>query len=131
MDYKTHNETSVQSNGTGLVGYITTTYQELVEAFGMPSDNYDDYKSDAEWEVEFADGTVATIYNWKNGKNYCGEDGTHKTKITEWNVGGNSKEASRLVLRVLGNKKAKKTNETVIITKNAVIYNKQTNNYSK
>jgi hypothetical protein len=51
-------------------------------------DGFDDYKSDAEWIVQFEDGLVATIYNYKNGMNYCGSEGTPTHRITDWNIGG-------------------------------------------
>jgi major membrane immunogen (membrane-anchored lipoprotein) len=104
MKFKTHNDKNIQSGGTSGQGRITTTYAQLVETFGKPSDNFDDNKSDAEWEVEFEDGTIVTIYNWKNGKNYCGPSGTPKTKITDWNIGGNSQESVRLVSKALSKK---------------------------
>ena len=65
-------------------------YSKLKKVFGEPGPS-DGYKSDAEWEIEFEDGQVATIYNWKNGKNYKGYNGTPKTKITNWHIGGKSK----------------------------------------
>jgi hypothetical protein len=74
--------------GGSLLGYLTATYADLVRVFGKPSKNFDDYKSDAEWQIAFDDGTRGYIYNYKNGKNYLGKDGTPKTQITEWNVGG-------------------------------------------
>jgi hypothetical protein len=77
------------ANMTSLQGYINTSYADLVACFG-PSDpnSIDDYKSDAGWTITFADGVVATIYNWKDGPNYCGEDGTPVEFITEWHIGG-------------------------------------------
>ena len=48
----------------------------------------DEYKTDVNWGLEFEDGTIATIYNWKNGKNYCGERGLPVEDITEWHIGG-------------------------------------------
>ena len=87
--FETHNETEVRVAGTCLQGYINATYQELIDVFGKPTKS-DGYKVDAEWLIEFEDGTVATVYNWKNGPNYCGAEGTPVEYITEWNVGGNS-----------------------------------------
>lgn len=81
------------ANGTCLQGYLGADYTDLVACFGEPDGNYDDYKSDANWDITFADGTVACIYNWKNGMNYCGQDGTDVLYITEWNVGGQNKDA--------------------------------------
>lgn len=79
-------------NGTCLQGYINATYADLRKVFGKPEDG-DGYKVDAEWLVQFSDGVVATIYNYKDGKNYNGKSGTPKTKITEWHVGGRSARA--------------------------------------
>ena len=61
--------------GTSLQGYIKASYEQLLKAFGPPNPNLcDNYKTDVEWAFEFADGTVATLYNWKNGKNYLGDE---------------------------------------------------------
>jgi hypothetical protein len=86
------NTPSIDVNMTHLQGYINCSYDDLVEAFGYPlEERFDDYKSDAEWQIEFDDGTVATIYNYKNGKNYLGDQGYNVCDITQWHVGGRSK----------------------------------------
>lgn len=99
-DVITHNEKSVNTGGTSLLGYVTADYADLKKAFGKPLDG-DGYKVDAEWELEFPDGKVATIYNWKDGKAYCGSSGTPKTKITDWHVGGNEVEVVNRVKAIL------------------------------
>jgi hypothetical protein len=48
----------------------------------------DGYKTDAEWEIKFEDGSIATIYNWKDGKNYCGHSGLKTVNIRDWHIGG-------------------------------------------
>jgi hypothetical protein len=94
MKYQTHNETEVDTNMSHLQGYITADYEELVDAFGSPMRyGFDDYKVDAEWHIAFEDGTVASIYNWKNGRNYMGTQGMDVQDIRHWNVGGYSKIA--------------------------------------
>jgi len=88
--------------GTSLQGYIKASYEQLLNAFGPPhEDMSDNYKTDVEWAFEFADGTVATLYNWKNGKNYNGDDGLELNHIYEWNVGGNSEKAVSKLLEKL------------------------------
>lgn len=82
---------------SSLCGYVTAPYSKLVEVFGNPTSNGDQYKTDVEWILAFNDGTVATIYNWKNGPNYCGDHGMPVEKMTEWHVGGFSDRALRLV----------------------------------
>lgn len=91
MKFKTHNETDVQVVGTHLQGYIYCGYDRLVEVFGEPTGG-DGYKVDAEWDIEFEDGKVATIYNYKDGVNYLGEDGEEVETIREWHIGGLTKE---------------------------------------
>ena len=100
MTFKTHNDTDININGTCLQGEVQATYAELCDLFGSHHDG-DGYKADAEWYVQFSDGTVATIYNWKNGKNYCGADGQEVVDITDWNVGGNRYDAATLVEEAL------------------------------
>lgn len=92
-------EATENIHGTSLQGYIKASYEQLLEAFGPPNSKLcDNYKTDVEWAFEFADGTVATLYNWKNGKNYCGDEGLELNDIYEWNVGGRSENAvSRLL----------------------------------
>lgn len=93
LQYVTHNNADLHISGTCLQGEIRATYKELVALFGEPMEG-DGYKVDAEWIARFGDGTVATVYNWKDGINYCGEkDGTPTKEITEWHVGGLSHKA--------------------------------------
>lgn len=91
MKYLTHNQKKINVGGTCLVGEIVVSYKILKRVFGQPTGS-DGYKSDAEWEIEFEDGEVATIYNYKDGKNYNGRSGLPKTKITNWHIGGKDKE---------------------------------------
>ena len=73
---------------SGLIGYLKTTFENLVKAFGEPDDFFDDYKSDASWHVTSSDGTMIDIYNYKDGTNYLGEEGLDVTEITNWHLGG-------------------------------------------
>ena len=96
------NKPTIDVNGTHLQGYINCSYDDLTSVLGYPLESgFDDYKSDAEWDIQFDDGTVATIYNWKNGKNYCGEHGLNLCDMTQWNVGGRSKQALEKVMELL------------------------------
>jgi hypothetical protein len=100
MKFTTHNDANISTGGTHLQGYLQANYADLVKVFGQPFGG-DNHKTDAEWEVCFEDGTRATIYNWKNGKNYCGEDGLEVQKIKEWNIGGFNQDAVDRVLKAL------------------------------
>lgn len=88
-------------NGTSLQGYIDADYKTLCKVFGKETNDGDGYKVDAEWLLEFSDGVVATIYNYKDGKNYNGRSGLAKSKITDWHVGGRSARAVANVEQML------------------------------
>ena len=68
-------------NGTSLKGYVITDYATLVEVFGQPDERNGD-KTTVAWFLQFEDGTIATIYDWK----------TYETPFGryDWHVGGKS-----------------------------------------
>ena len=77
--------------GSGHVGQVEVNYQTLVDIFGEPKPadvDVSKYKMDARWCLEFEDGKIATIYNYKDGVNYLGADGKKTEEITEWHIGG-------------------------------------------
>ena len=51
----------------------------------------DAYKVQAEWVIMTPCGK-ATIYDYKQGKNYNGSDGVAKTKVTEWHIGAENEK---------------------------------------
>ena len=75
--------TWTEANGTSLQGYIRATYAELVERFGEPEGGGD--KTTVEWCLAFEDGTIATIYDWKE----------YETPMYayDWHIGGKSDRA--------------------------------------
>ena len=100
MKYATHNTTDIPFTGTWLQGYIEAPFFVIKSFFGQPHEG-DQYKVDAEWDIKFQDGTVATIYNWKNGKSYNGPTGDAVEDMCVWHIGGNSERAVELVQEVL------------------------------
>ena len=68
-------------NMTSLQGYLSARYEDLVRVFGEPDELGGD-KTTAEWCLQFEDGTVATIYDWK-------ECMTPMYKY-DWHIGGMS-----------------------------------------
>ncbi len=80
-----------RSYGTSLQGYLDIAYADLVKVFGPPHIDGDGEKVDAEWVLTLASGNVATIYNYKNGKNYLGDEGQATEDITDWHIGGTTK----------------------------------------
>lgn len=93
MNYKTHNDKEIDVNFSSFQGNITTDYSVLKKLFGVPGIG-DDYKVSAEWDIEFEDGVIATIYDYKTSKKYCGnKTGVNKTNNKYWHVGGFDKKA--------------------------------------
>lgn len=74
-------------NGTSLKGRIHATFERLCEVFGEPVTGGD--KTQVEWAVLFEDGTIATIYDWK-------EDISPQF-VTDWHIGGKTQMADLLV----------------------------------
>lgn len=101
MNYITHNDRDINPNGTSLVDELECPYDRLIAAFGEPLAG-DGYKVDVNWYVEFDDGTIATIYDWKTGINYCGEsEGVPAEEQTIWHIGGFDQRASDYIRQVL------------------------------
>ena len=98
MEYRTHNQEHINVNGSSYKGEITTTYAKLVELFGEPSKNSGDGKMDVNWKIEFENGTVASIYNYKNGVKYGNSD---IESITEWTIGGYKSECVNLIKELI------------------------------
>ena len=101
MDFKTHNDIEISASG-GLLDYVDVSYDKLLRTFGAPHDG-DEYKVDAEWDIQFEDGRVATIYNYKNGKNYLGRQGKSVENIYEWHIGGNDKSVIKDIKEIINN----------------------------
>jgi hypothetical protein len=87
-------------DGTSLIGQIDAKYSDLISLFGKPMPGYD-YKIDAEWVLQIESSTgethVVTIYNWKNGKNYMGEQGLAVEDISRWNIGGHTVKSHEIL----------------------------------
>tara|TARA_R110000737_G_scaffold262379_1_gene270453 strand:- start:73 stop:378 length:306 start_codon:yes stop_codon:yes gene_type:complete len=86
-----------------LVGTIyNVPYDTLVQVFGDPDPMaFDPFKSDAGWTTTDSDGKKISIYNWKNGPNYCGPAGIPVKEIVQWNIGGTSSDDVTLVKQII------------------------------
>lgn len=78
-----------KANGTSLQGYVTTTYDALVSLLGQPLKGSDDHKVTCEWILEFNNGDIATIYDWKVSS-------TPKN-LYNWQIGGFNHKAVDLL----------------------------------
>lgn len=84
-------------NMTHFQGEFTAAYADLEAVLGAPGEG-DGYKVQGNWTIRFADGTLATIYDWKEGDAYNGAGkGTPLALVTEWYVGGHTTAALRRV----------------------------------
>ena len=90
----------ISTGVTCLQGELEIEYKELVKLFGKPNAKTDGYKVDAEWVIFTPEG-VATIYNYKSGKNYLGEEGLEVEEITDWHIGGHNEGVVRIIKHAL------------------------------
>ena len=91
MKIKSINNSNI-TNGHFL-DMVNVSYLKLISLFGEP--NYvKAYKTDCEWVIEFENGEIVYIYDWKVGKNYRGEDGLDLYEIEDWHIGGRNKVLS-------------------------------------
>ena len=79
---------------TGLLDYVNTTYARLVEVFGKPISGSGDGKVNSEWIIRFADGQVATIYDWKTGSTPVYD--------YDWHIGGNNRVVVDRIRKLVG-----------------------------
>ncbi len=87
-------------NGTSFHDVtIRTSINELTKLLGEPSmsDNSGEDKVNVEWEVITEDGTVGTIYDWKEYKRLEGDD------VVEFHIGGHTKLDTTIIFEELFN----------------------------
>lgn len=97
ITFKKLDDYSDQRDGSYLIGTIDVTLVELIQTLGEPSSIGDENKTDACWELEFSDGTFASIYNWKTSRWYDPDHGQNLFHVRCWHVGGHSQRAHDLV----------------------------------
>ena len=87
--------------GTGFLAYMDIGYADLVATLGAPG-QADGFKVDAEWILEFPapDRTVATIYNYKTGRNYLGPSAPATEDLRDWHIGGHDQRAVDCVAKL-------------------------------
>jgi len=92
MTKTTFTRKNVDINGTYLQGHIQCSYNTLCEVFGDPTGG-DGYKTRSEWEGKTSDGTVFTIYDWKESQPIV--------DVTQWHIGGRDDDAVRVVSEIV------------------------------
>ena len=101
MDTSKVKPTRKGPEGTFFQSDLRVTYLKLVQTFGKPNSVGDTYKIDAEWVLSTPSG-IATIYNYKDGKNYLGPQGKSTEYIVEWHIGGTNKGVVYHIYKALG-----------------------------
>tara|TARA_R100001443_G_scaffold113992_1_gene129389 strand:+ start:546 stop:926 length:381 start_codon:yes stop_codon:yes gene_type:complete len=105
METKITIKPTLNDFGTSFIGHINISYDKLVSVFGKEHlGESSDAKILCEWVFEFPDKTVATIYNWKDGKNYDPVDGLDKENIDMWHIGGKDEKAFHYIRLLLWGK---------------------------
>lgn len=100
MNFITHNEAGedgINTQFTSLRGHIKTTRANLTDVFGKPIFYGEGDKVTVEWMIEFDNGVVATVYDWKRYD--LGIPGLHE--VEEYNIGGHEYDAASLVQEAL------------------------------
>lgn len=92
MKFKIANDQfPIDWRGTSLQGYIQATRRQMVKVFGAPQVS-DDSDIKLSWEVQFENGAIARIYDWRE-KTPVGLDG----EIYAWRIGALGVSAVALV----------------------------------
>lgn len=93
MNY-TNLEDIMATNGTHLVDRVITDYFTIRNLFGEPQRFDGMEKVQVEWAIQFDDGKVATIYDWK-------EYTTPAEMVTDWHIGGHDPEVGLRIKSIL------------------------------
>ena len=81
----------INIGGTSRVGTLKdTTRNEIIRHFGEPDGPFG--KICDQWAIRFADGTVATIYDYHKRNRSIPDD-----EETDWSIGGRSEDAVELL----------------------------------
>lgn len=90
MKFKLIKQESNKADFSSIQGVVDATRDELVDVFGEPHPvEFIDGKITTEWILEFEDGTIATIYDWKRGS----LGAPSGDEVYEWHIGGHQRRA--------------------------------------
>ena len=92
-------------DGSHMLGYIRTSYDQLVELFGEPNGGECD-KTHNSWDIEFniydkkgrvEDTVYCNLYDWKEVDHTISQRGKY-----DWHIGGVDPRADFLIYDLLG-----------------------------
>ena len=111
LDFKIKKENIIELFGSCYQASLRGKFEDIIQIFGWPcyigDDASDDRKVFVEWVLEFPSEQICTIYNYKNGYNYMGENGISVFDMEYWSVGGHNYEVINELKRILENTKIK------------------------
>ena len=85
-----------KTNGTSWHGdSVSTTVKELTNVFGEVERGHYDDKSQFDWSLELSDGTVFTIYDWKEYRKF------RTNERIDFHIGGYDKRDTLKAKRVI------------------------------
>ena len=104
--YKSLTKKEYLDMGFSANSHVRVTYAVMCSVLGQPlAKNQpigknaaypdDDYKTDVCWGIRDDQGRTATIWNYKNGPAYCGEEVPNIEAIDGFSIGSNSPELIR------------------------------------
>lgn len=101
MSQKRFVPTDVDFNGS-LIGYVTCSYDDLVEVFGEPNSTGDGYKTSTAWFVkDTKTGETCEIYDWKETVLYdetlMSVEKFRSLPSYRWHIGGTSFDVDALI----------------------------------
>jgi hypothetical protein len=95
----------VDLGGTHRQGFVDVSFDTLVKVFGNPREGVEGDKVAFEWSILFADGTVASVYDYKASSLYGEPDAPTpdemRKSFTDWHIGGKTERAVELVIAAL------------------------------
>lgn len=85
-------KTFIKLTGSCYQGDLEANFEDLKKCFGEPLEGSADGKVQNEWIFEFEDGSIGSIYDWKQNGEFAQQPYT-------WNIGGHFKNVVPKVQR--------------------------------
>jgi len=86
------------ASGTSYQGEVQATLRTMIKIFGEPNSVGSD-KTTCEWTLQFENGTIATVYDWKRDEYGIGE--IDLDARVDWTIGGFDNDAYEQVRRAV------------------------------
>jgi hypothetical protein len=90
---------------TSFIGYLDTSFENLIRHFGLPNGIGDDYKVSTKWILHDYKGRIITIYDYKETNLYSDENPSveefRRRKSYQWHIGGTTPEAAQLLVEII------------------------------